>query len=110
MSSIKLKQLTTVEIFNQTIKNDLIKYTNNLYKDNYGLVFNILSNEMKSLIDNIFNITNNKIIIKNNYIYSIDNFELSNEFDNLTNDNTYPEPVKKVFINCINNFLKLQNI
>ena len=112
MNSIlnQLKPLTTVEDFNQTMKNYLIKYTICTHNDNYGLVINVLSNEMKSLINNIKNITNDQIIINDNYIYIVNNLELSSEFEKLNNDKSYPEPVKTAFINCINNFLKLQNI
>jgi len=98
--------LTNIEDFKFSIKNYLIEYTNSNYTDKYGLVFNILYNEMNDFINNIKIITDNKIILKDNYIYIVKNCELN--FENIKY--SYPEPVKNAFINTINNFLKIQNI
>ena len=98
--------LTNIEDFKFSIKNYLIEYTNSNYSDKYGLVFNILYNEMNDFINNIKIITDNKIILKDNHIYIVKNCKLN--FENIKD--SYPEPVKNAFINTINNFLKIQNI
>ena len=67
----------------------------------------ILKNKVvNNLIENIKSVTDNKMMIKDNYIYFVKDSELN--FENI--DNMYPEPVKNAFNNCINYFLKLQNI
>ena len=102
----ELYPLTNIELFKQKAKNNLIEYTNTNHTENYGLVSNILYNEMNDLIENIKSVTDNKMMIKDNYIYFVKDSELN--FENI--DNMYPEPVKNAFNNCINYFLKLQNI
>ena len=102
----KLNLITDIDSFKKIVKNYLIEYTNTNYSESYGFVCNILYNEMNDLINNIELITENKIIIKNNYIYNLKDSEIN--FKNI--DISYPEPVKNIFVNTINNFLNSQNI
>lgn len=99
-------QLTCVEYFQKFAKNHLIEYTNKFHSKNHGFVSNILYKEMNDLIDNIRNVTDNKMYIKDNYIYIIKEHDTNFNIDNTF----YPDPVKNAFNNCVNYFLKLQNI
>ena len=104
-SKESLYKLTDIHTFKSLIKNYLIEYTNTSH-NNYGLVYNILYNEMIDLINNIENVTNSKIIIKDNNIYIVKDCELNFKNINIT----YPEPVKNAFIKCIKYFLNEEYI
>lgn len=88
--------LINIDIFKSLIKNDLIKYTKNNYDDNFGLVINILNDELNSFIQNIEHITYKNLIIKNNTIFVLDinNIEINNDLD-------IPEPIKMAFFKLI---------
>lgn len=101
----KLNLISDIDNFKKIAKNYLIDYTNKNHSENYGFVCNILNNEMDDLINNIELVSNNKLLIKNNYIYNLKESEI-----NFKNIDIYPEPVKNIFVTMINNFLKSQNI
>jgi len=100
--------------FQNLMKNNLIKHVDTYYKNNYGMIINIMYNELQSFLENIEKITNNYFFIKNEKIYKNTNetdFRLT--YSSLKNhsesnntlilpDFQYPNIIIETFINCTN--------
>lgn len=115
-----MTELMTIDDFQKLMKNNLIKYVDTHHKNNYGIIINILYDEMQSFLENIDKITNNNFFIKNKKIYykkldynstivrpltnelncaSVNKSVVSPEFQ-------YPDIIIETFIKCTNDLLK----
>lgn len=103
-----------IDEFQKLMKNNLIKHVDKYHKNNYGMIINILYDEMKSFLENIDKITNNNFFIKNKIIYykKLD-YNYTNDLNcEMINNNVvspefqYPYIIVETFINCSNELLK----
>ena len=114
-----MTELTNVDEFQKLMKNNLIKYVDTHHKNNYGMIINIMYNEMQSFLENIDKITNNNFFTKNKIIYykKLDyNSTIVRPFTNELNCETvkniilpefqYPDIIIETFIKCTNDLLK----
>ena len=107
-----MTELMNIDDFQKLMKNNLIKYVDTHYKNNYGIVVNIMYNEIQSFLENIDKITNNIFFIENKIIYKSLDYNSTNKLNYETNNNTispefqYPNIIIETFIKCTNDLLK----
>jgi hypothetical protein len=108
-----MTELMNIDDFQKLMKNNLIKYVDTYHKNNYGIIINIMYDEIQSFLENIDKITNNNFFIKNKIIYYKKlEYNSTNKFKYETINNTfspdfqYPDIIIETFINCANDLLK----